>query len=154
VQAFKELPPIVTVIFISAIFVNPLSIQNIVTYTGGGVAPVTGNPHYITVPARDFLASLVTTQDVLISDVVFKYDNITGSKLHPGKKLRFTVFATSIYNPSISSAIEESPHGWVAVSPNAKPESKGFQFADFMLDGKQLHYIGQIGDIYIWHWSN
>jgi hypothetical protein len=149
-RIFTKLHPVIIFLAITALFSNPVSVRRVITYQGGDFAPVTGNPHYSVAPARDFLASRITEQDVLISDLVFKYDNIAGSLLKTRENIRFSTYLSTVDSASV---IGSNPRGWAALSPNTQPEAAGFFFEDIMLAGKQLHYVGKIGDIYIWRWT-
>jgi hypothetical protein len=134
------------------LFTNPLSVLYVINYQGGLSMQLTGENHYLSAAAHEFLATRLTERDVLLSDFMHNYDNINGQRFRSQGNFSYykPVFSGQI---SPLGFIEENPQGWIAVSANARPASYGLAFEDFIHVGKHIRYFGQKGDIYLWQWS-
>jgi hypothetical protein len=146
----KKKHPVVFLAVTLTLFINLPSIQQILSYQGGGYAPVTGNPHYIVAPARDYLASVLTDKDVVVGDIIFHYDRLTGNKLIYAKQINYP-FRDDTFDPF--AVVEQYDRGYIAVSPHVRPESDGLIFQDIEHAGRTIRYLGEYGDYHIWRWD-
>lgn len=137
----------VLIVLTLVLFINYPSISTVLSYQGGGALEITGEHHYLVEPAYQYLVGQITTKDVLVTDILYSYDVISGRQFPELKVLQFKSSAPL-------KIIEEYPQGWIAVSPNAHPERTNLQFSDFNHAGKHIQYIGVEGEIYIWKWGS
>ena len=114
---------------------------------------VTGEKHYIVEPAYELLAKNMTKGDVLLSDVIQKYNEIAGEKLHPMEEISYYGYVLDEDNSPLT-VIKNYSRGWIAVSPNAKPRKFGLIEDDFEYAGKSVDYIGLEGEVYVWRWGS
>jgi|GEM_PF-4111045 len=142
----------VVVALLIVLFTNPLSVLYAINYQGGLSMQLTGENHYLSASAHEFLAARLTEQDVLLSDFMHSYDNINGKRFRTKENF---FYYKPVFSGQISPLgfIEENPQGWVAISANARPASYGLVFEDFIHAEKYVRYFGQKGDIYLWQWS-
>lgn len=134
-------------IITAVLFFNFPAIHMVLSYKGGGTLEVTGEHHYLVESAYQYLVGQLTTKDVLVTDILKSYDDISGRQFPPLKVFLFK-------NSDPLAIIEEYPQGWIAVSPNAHPEYSKLQFSDFDYAGRHIHYVGIMGEIYLWHWDD
>ena len=134
----------ISIVITAALFFNYPSIRTVLTYQGGGVLEITGEHHYLVEPAYQYLVGRLTTQDVLVTDVLRTYDEIYGRQFPALNVLRFM-------NSDPLTIIEENPQGWIAF---AHPTDTAYiQFSDFDYAGRHIHYIGMIGEVHLWEWG-
>jgi hypothetical protein len=143
---------LVFVLIIAGLFTNYQAVWYVLSYRGGGTFLITGEKHYLVETACDFLATRLTNKDVLLTDFLDKYDEISKQLLHP---LETIPFHPSIPNQEMValSAIDKYPQGWVAVIANPLLWDFGLQATDFVYDGKYVKYYGELGEVYLWQWS-
>lgn len=142
---------LIPVVLITGLFFNYHGIQMALFYQGGGTLQITSENHYIVEPAYQYLVGRMSDQDALISDVLQRYDEISGQQF---RKLDDLVTYHWVFRGDTDpvTIIEQNPHGWIAVTQNDLPASFNLPFADFDLGDKHFQYIGIMGEIYIWHW--
>jgi hypothetical protein len=133
------------------LFTNPQGIWKAISYQGGGSMEITGERHFLVEPAQNFLASRLTSQDVLISDVLYGYDLIAGNKLKADEHISLIKIFANL-QPSLLSVIEQIPQGWVAANLSYVEQNDILPFKDSIYQDKQIIYYGQYGDIFIWQW--
>jgi hypothetical protein len=136
----------------AGLFTNYPAIWKVLSYHGGGTLSITGERHYLVEPAYGFLATRLTNRDVLLTDILYRYDEISQQLFHPLETISFyqLVFSQDVEPLSV---IDEYPRGWIAVSGNARPVEFGLQPADFVYDGTYVKYFGTQGEIYLWQWG-
>jgi len=137
---------VISIIMVAALFFNYQSYSTIFTYQGGGVFPLTGEHHYIVEPAYDYLAGHLTKNDVLMTDIMAYYDMISGHRLGNVKVIDFS-------SDDPLNVIKEYPQGYIAVTAASHPERTNLQLADFVCAGKQVHYLGLVGEVNVWQWK-
>jgi hypothetical protein len=137
---------------ITGLFFNYLGIHMVLTYQGGGRLQITDENHYIVEPAYRYIIGRLSDQDVLITDVLERYDEITGQQF---RNLDNLIIYHWIFrgDETPMKIIEQNPHGWIAVTPNDLPATFNLPFSDFNFGGIHFQYIGVMGEIYIWHWD-
>jgi hypothetical protein len=140
------------ILFTGLSFINVPAINKVLTYPGGGSFPVTGEKHYLVQSAYDFLVRNSTAEDVLVSDVIHRYDELSGRQL-PVEMISFFSL-TRDQNLTPLNVIEDNPQGWIALTPNARSEDFGMQMMDFEQVGKHVSYLGEMGEVYLWHWDD
>ena len=141
------------VLTISGLFINYPAIHELLSYRGGETFEITGENHYIVEPAYKYLVERLTEKDVLLSDIIENYDEISGRRFHALDYFSyFNLVLEKDFTPL--EIIEQYPRGWIAVvSPIGRPAFSTMQFSDFVHDGKYIDSIGFIGEIYLWHWD-
>jgi hypothetical protein len=134
-------------------FINVPAIYKVLTYPGGGSFPVTGEKHYVVQPAYDFLVQNSTAEDVLVSDVLHRYDELAGGRMPMQEQISYfsLIFGQEATPVDI---IKTHPQGWLALTLNARAEEHGIPMMDFESGGKQITYLGELGEVYLWHWDD
>jgi hypothetical protein len=138
-------------IILIVLFANYKAIWTVISYQGGIQLKITGEMHYSVNAARDFLSDQLTSEDVLVSDIVHRYDDITGNKLHPNETIPLQVLVSDQELDGFS-VIEKYPQGWVACSSNNPIEFLNLPYENFIYKDKQALFYGMIGDVYLWQW--
>jgi hypothetical protein len=134
-----------TIVVALALFFNFPAITMVLSYKGGETLQVSGESHYLIDSSYQYLVGHLTTKDVLVTDVLQTYDEISGNQFPPVKVVRFD-------GSDPFTIIQEYPQGWIAVSSNAHPERTALKFSDFNYAGKQIQYIGEMEGVYLWKW--
>jgi len=137
--------PVLIIVITAALFFNFPAITMVLSYKGGEPLQVSGESHYLIDSSYQYLVRHLTTKDVLVTDVLQTYDEISGNQFPVVKVIRF-------YGSDPFTIIQEYPQGWIAVSSNAHPERTALKFSDFNLPGKQIQYIGKMDGVYLWKW--
>jgi hypothetical protein len=137
--------PVLIIVITAALFFNFPAITIVLSYKGGEPLQVSGESHYLIDTSYQYLVGHLTIKDVLVTDVLQTYDEISGNQLPAVKVIRF-------YGSDPFTIIQEYPQGWIAVSSNAHPERTALKFSDFNLPGKQIQYIGKMDGVYLWKW--
>jgi hypothetical protein len=146
-KLFDKSHRIILVLLLAGYFSNPASIVSIVTYQGGRYLEVTENRHYILEPAYQLLQGQLTKQDILITDILDLYDEINERKFFSNNIFKYR-------EVNILNTIDQYPRGWIALSVIALPENHGLEYENFKYKDKQVQYIGLIGEVNLWQWSN
>jgi hypothetical protein len=142
---------ILSVLFLG-LFINYQALGIIYNYQGGDNFQITGDRHYIMEPAYEYLIKNLEEQDVLFSDLMARFDKIAGQKLHPLDEIdNYHLVFAKIRDPL--RIISQYSQGWVALTSNSNPTRHGFKYEDFSYENKEFHYIGLMGDVYLWHWK-
>jgi hypothetical protein len=136
----------IPVVIVVALFFNYQSYNAIFTYQGGGIFQLTGEHHYIVDPAYNYLTEHLTDKDVLMTDVMAYYDMISGHQFGDVKIINF-------HSDDPLNVIKEYPQGYIAVTAAFHPEKTNLQFTDSDYAGKQVHYLGLVGEVYMWQWG-
>lgn len=133
------------IVITAILFLNFPAINMVLSYKGGKALPVSGETHYLIDTSYHYLVGQLTTKDVLVTDVLQTYDEISG---HQFPLLKVIPFSGS--DPM--AIIQEYPQGWIAVSTNAHPERTTLKFSDFDYAGKDIRYLGFMDGVYLWKW--
>jgi hypothetical protein len=137
--------PVLIIVITAALFFNFPAITMVLSYKGGEPLQVSGESHYLIDSSYQYLVGHLTTKDVLVTDVLQTYDEISSNQFPAVKVIRF-------YGSDPFTIIQEYPQGWIAVSSNAHPERTALKFSDFNLPGKHIQYIGKMDGVYLWKW--
>lgn len=134
-------------------FVNYQSIYTVLSFNGGNNFIVTGENHYLTEPAYQMLIPVIKDGDVMLTNAFYYYDELHENRYPNIKRLHYfdLIFKQAL---SLSDVIRPYPEGWIVLYPNANSEKYGFEFEDFYTDEKIVKYLGNWGQVDIWHWAN
>ena len=143
--------PILSLFFV-AFFVNYHAISTVLNYKGGGQFVVTGERHYITEPAYEYLLPQVKDGDVMLTNSFYYYDELHLNQFKNINRLHYFDLLFKA-GEDIGTVIHPYPDGWIVLYPNGEPAKHGIPFTDFSAGGKTVHYLGTWGEVYIWHWE-
>lgn len=155
IQLVVQRPLLQVVIFAALVcvfFVNYGSFGIIYNYHGGAGFPITGNNHFVGMPAYEYLSDKFAPGEALLSNAFYYYDEMNGNKLHQPVRLHFNNLVKE-EGKSVAQVVSPYQSGWVALFPDAYPQDYGLQLGDLTLGGKNFSYHGQVGDVYLWHWT-
>jgi hypothetical protein len=138
-------------IILMVLFTNTKGIWTVMSFQGGSKLKITGEMHYSVQPALEFLSNRLTSEDVLLTDILHIYNAISGNKLHPDEII-FSLDRAFAQQSDGFSVIEKYPQGWVAASSNNTIKRINLPYEDFVYEDKQALFYGMQGDIYIWQW--
>ena len=151
-RVMRRVHPVFLIMVMLGLFINFPALRMVLTYSGGGVLAITGEMHYLVAPGYEFLAGRLTDKDVLLSDVLNRYDEIADRQFDQRKIINFLYLIYAQKSEPLA-VIRTYPQGWIALSENVQPGDFNLKFADFTYDGKLVRYYGELGEIYIWQWG-
>ena len=144
-QKLLRIPVYLTMV---ALLINIPAIWATMSYHGGGRSPIARDFYYLVEPAHDFLATHMTEGDILLADIVYRYDEISGNQLHPRKAISLS----EVERSEIRQIIDRYPCGWIAASLNISLNRYKLPLKDYYIHGKTIRYYGTLGEINLWRW--
>jgi hypothetical protein len=119
-----------------------------------GWHPVTLEYHADMAPAFDYLSAHAALGETIVStdfvNLYQRYYRPTAFSGHP--LVRFDPAEPAAYQ-TIFDAIQTNPSGWILLDrPRGFDWSRPLEMRDFEYQGRQVHYLGWFGDVYMYQW--
>ncbi len=141
----RVLPVFLTIIILSAFFINFPAFSAIYQFTGG-IHPVTREGHLIIEPAYQMLIPLIDEDDVILSTQLTTYDEMHDDVF---RDHLIVLYSNLVGDKSIgiNDVIIRYPEGWIILNDSSDLPETSFSVTD-----KTIDYLGKQGDMFIWHW--
>lgn len=141
----RVVPVILTMLLFLAFFVNYPAFSGIYSFTGG-IHPVTREEHLIMEPAYQMLISQIDEDDVILCTHLNAYDELHEKAFRDNQ----VIFYPSLVGEKLNATkeiISRYPEGWIVLHTSSDlPE------ASFTVANRTVDYLGEQGDLFIWHW--